>query len=27
VTGFISEDGNYVIGLSIARARAEYQSP
>ena len=27
VTGFISEDGNYVIGLSIARTRAEYQSP
>ena len=27
VTGFISQDGNYVIGLSIARTRAEYQGP
>ena len=27
VTGFISEDGNYVIGLSIARTRAQYESP
>jgi hypothetical protein len=27
VTGFISEDGNYVVGLSIARTRADYQSP
>ena len=27
VTGFISQDGNYVIGLSIARTRANYESP
>jgi hypothetical protein len=27
VTGFISEDGNYVIGLSIARTPADYQAP
>ena len=25
VTGFISQDGNYLIGLSIARTRVEYQ--
>jgi len=27
VTGAISEDGNYLIGLSIRRTRSEYQSP
>ena len=27
VTGVISEDGNYVIGLSIRRVRSDLQSP
>ena len=27
VSGTLSEDGNYVLGLSIERVRSEYQSP
>jgi hypothetical protein len=27
VTGTLSQDGNYVLGVSIGRARSEYQSP
>jgi hypothetical protein len=27
VTGMLSQDGNYLVGLSIQRARLEYQTP
>ena len=27
VSGVVSEDGNYLIGLSIRRTRSEFQSP
>ena len=27
VTGVISDDGNYLIGLSIRRIRSDFQSP
>jgi hypothetical protein len=27
VSGTLSQDGNYVLGLSIERVRVEYQSP
>jgi hypothetical protein len=27
VSGTLSQDGNYVLGLSIERVRSEYQSP
>ena len=27
VTGVVSEDGNYLIGVSIRRTRSDYQSP
>ena len=27
VTGVVSEDGNYLIGLSIRQVRSDYQSP
>ena len=27
VSGTLSQDGNYVLGLSIERARMDYQSP
>jgi len=27
VTGTLSQDGNYVLGLSIERVRSDYQAP